>query len=378
MLLLSNQDINASDIFGDDHVGRNQSFNHPKFGPIFGIRTYPVSNFVAYSADKQTFFKPSAPYYRNTVLPQEDIDIDKAYRQFDKLWRENHPDIACHFDNLMATTEPRIPLVTHSIWLTNLDAPVELKDEFIVWFKKSCSMNLVSVGWKHYLWVQDRTKLPKTVKELEKVGVEIKEVYGVLAEESDFYGLKSNFDQEVSDSKFGRASDILRVIFLYKFGGIYRDIDFEMTRPFTGLHLAYDFYAGIEGAYSCPCNAIYGSRPGHPVLSGLLEIFLRNYDPKTTPSYILTSLNVGGELLRTLCQTGPIALGVAVKKTILSHGVISFGLPIKDQPDGRRDRNIIFPSEVFFAYFNQGKNCDSFGWHAFTGSWLKNEFGSRG
>ncbi|RZI45187.1 glycosyltransferase family 32 protein [Candidatus Finniella inopinata] len=302
MGLLTVKNLEASDVYGDDHIARNQSFKHPIFGDIFGIDIFPVSNFVGDSADKQTFFKPSAPYYRNTVLPQEGIDTDKAYYLFDKLYRENHPDIACHYDNLMAKGQPSIPLITHSIWLTNLDAPVDLTDEFVSWFKKSCSMHLASAGWKHYLWVQDQNKLPKAVRELAKEGIEIKEVYATLADEKDFYGLKPIVDNEISQSKFGRAADILRCVILNKFGGIYRDIDYLMTRPFTGLALAYDFFAGIEPPYSCPCNALIGCRPGHPVMEKMLELMARNLNPNTAPAYIEESFRVGGELLKTLCS----------------------------------------------------------------------------
>ncbi|RZI45326.1 hypothetical protein EQU50_07275 [Candidatus Finniella inopinata] len=69
---------------------------------------------------------------------------------------------------------------------------------------------------------------------------------------------------------------------------------------------------------------------------------------------------------------------MAVKKTILSQGTIAYGLPVKAQLDGRRDRNIIMPPEVFYSAANSGRYPFSFGWHAFTGSWLKNEFGSNG
>ncbi|WP_165380388.1 glycosyltransferase family 32 protein [Candidatus Finniella inopinata] len=378
---MSDKNSVATDVFGNDEVGRRQSFIHKKFGPIFGINIFPIANFVGDSHNRQNLWQPGASYYRNTVLPQEGVDINKVYKQLDKLYRENHPDVACHFDNIMVADEPKIPFITHSIWLTNLDKPVELTDDFLRWYKQSCKVHLASVGWKHYLWVQDKKKLPKTVREMERAGVEIKEVYSELSDEKDFYGLKPCIDQEIAQAKFGRASDILRCVLLYRLGGIYRDVDFEMTRPFTGLALAYDFFSGIEYPYSCPCNALMASRPTHPIIGKMLELITRNLDPKTAPPYIEQSLKVGGEELKTLCSTGPITLGVAVKKVILDQGTIAFGLPIIDQPDGHRDRNIVFPPEVFFGDVREksvGKGPSAFGWHAFKGSWLKKEFGSNG
>ncbi|WP_165380309.1 glycosyltransferase [Candidatus Finniella inopinata] len=195
-------------------------------------------------------------------------------------------------------------------------------------------------------------------------------------------GLKNYFDHEVAQSKFGRASDSLRYAILYKYGGIYRDIDFLMTRPFTGLALAYDFFAGIEYPYCFPCNAMFGCRAAHPVLKKALEIVARNYDPKRAPAYVQDAFKYpgkhGGELLHTLSLTGPIAFGVALKKAFLDMGPTEFGLPIDEQLDGRKDRNILLPPEAFYWTQGMGKEPSSFGWHAFSGTWFNPAFGSNG
>ncbi|RZI45329.1 glycosyltransferase family 32 protein [Candidatus Finniella inopinata] len=378
MALLVGSTLEASDnpldMYGNDHTGRNQSFVHPKFGPIFGINIFKLSNFAHDSDAKQNQWNPGSPYYRHCVLPQEGIDTHKAYQRMDELYRENHPDIACKYEVLMAKTEPKIPLITHSVWFTNPFQPRELKDQFLHWYQESCRMNSKDKGWRHILWVQDRNKLPHTTGWLEHRGVEIKEMYKELTDE-EFCGLRPQVDHELSQSKFGRAADVFRAIVLYKYGGIYRDIDFEMTRPFTGLALAYDFFAGIEHAYSYPCNAMMGCRPGHPIISKLMEIMRRNLDSSKAPAYVQDSLQKHGDLLHTICATGPVALGVAVKTTILANGATEHGLPIYAQPDGHKDRNIIFPPEVFFN-IKDGRSHASFGWHAFATTWLKD--GSKG
>ncbi|RZI46497.1 hypothetical protein [Candidatus Finniella inopinata] len=181
MFFLFNGSSEAADVFGNDEVGRQQSFLHPQFGWIFGMKIFPVSNFVGDADSKQDLWQPGPKYYRHTVLPQENLSTFDSYKVMDHLYRENHPDVACRYETLMAKTVSRIPLMTHSIWLTNLDNPVELTDEFIRWFKESCSLHKMDKGWKHYLWVQDRNKLPKTVRALESAGVEIKEVYRELS-----------------------------------------------------------------------------------------------------------------------------------------------------------------------------------------------------
>ncbi|RZI47045.1 glycosyltransferase [Candidatus Finniella inopinata] len=376
MALVSYNTLTASHLFDHDQTARNQSFEHPQFGITFGINIFPVSNFVKDSNDRQHQWEPGSNYYRNCVLPQEGIDTYKAYQMLDQLYRENHPDIACKFETLMAKKEPSMPFITHSVWFTNQDSPKELTEQFLEWYTYSCGLHLKDKGWKHYLWVQDRTKLPHTTGFLEHRGIEIKEISKTLTDD-DFCGLKNHVYHEISQSKFGRAADIFRCVILKKYGGIYRDIDFVMTRPFTGLALAYTFFAGIEYAYSYPCNAIMGCRPDHPIMSKMIENMKRNFDPKLAPAYIQDSLQKHGDLLHTLCTTGPIALGVALHTALLSKGPTSFGEHISQKVNEQTDRTIIFPPEVFFAY-EGGRDINAFGVHAFSGTWLKPEFGSKG
>ncbi|RZI45328.1 glycosyltransferase family 32 protein [Candidatus Finniella inopinata] len=379
LALLSGKTLEASHLFDHDPIARNQSFEHPKFGITFGINVFPVANFVKDSQERVMHWVPGSNYYRHAVLPQEGIDTYRAYKTLDDLYRENHPDIACKYETLKVEDTPKIPLITHSIWFTNPYQPKELSNEFLEWYRYSCSLHEKDKGWRHILWVQDRTKLPHTTGFLEHHGIEIKEIYKELQEE-DFVGMKKYVDHEIKECKFGRAADIFRIVALNKYGGIYRDIDFVFTRPLTGLTLAYDFFAGIEHPYAYICNAIMGFRPGHPILSKYMEIMDRNFQRKG-PEYVegcLTNPEIWDDkraLLHTLCLTGPIAFTVAIKQVLLSQGPVSHGLTIYDQPDGHKDRNIIFPPEVFFN-MKDGRSPASFGWHAFATTWLQG--GSKG
>lgn len=72
---------------------------------------------------------------------------------------------------------------------------------------------------------------------------------------------------------WGEKSDIFRYEILYRYGGIYVDIDFECLQPFDDLHKSCEFYTGFIGGIGHPCllNGLIGSMPGHPILKACID-----------------------------------------------------------------------------------------------------------
>ena len=64
----------------------------------------------------------------------------------------------------------------------------------------------------------------------------------------------------------GAKSDIWRYEILYRYGGVYLDIDYECLKSLDPLHHTSEFYA------TCPCgdgmigNGVIGSVPRHPII----------------------------------------------------------------------------------------------------------------
>ncbi|AVP87417.1 hypothetical protein phytr_4680 [Candidatus Phycorickettsia trachydisci] len=81
---------------------------------------------------------------------------------------------------------------------------------------------------------------------------------------------------------YAGRSDIARYEILYKFGGVYRDLDVKCLRPIDDLNHKYDFFAPIEYPITYwPAvinNGIIGANAGHPVLKRTLDIIRQNYD----------------------------------------------------------------------------------------------------
>jgi mannosyltransferase OCH1-like enzyme len=75
-------------------------------------------------------------------------------------------------------------------------------------------------------------------------------------------------------------ADFSRYAYLYVYGGIYADIDFECLRPFDDLVRTMDAFLSAEpldqtmalyNQSQVACNAIMGSRPGHPFWMEVLK-----------------------------------------------------------------------------------------------------------
>lgn len=67
-------------------------------------------------------------------------------------------------------------------------------------------------------------------------------------------------------------ADVIRYVLMYRLGGLYLDLDYEMLRPFDLLQ--YDLVlpreASTVGRLVTYCNSIFASAPGHPFFEAVL------------------------------------------------------------------------------------------------------------
>jgi len=87
-----------------------------------------------------------------------------------------------------------------------------------------------------------------------------------------------------SAQNYGERSDLARYEILYRFGGVYLDVDFECIKPLDILHHTYDFYAGIVplSCQSFIANGVIGSCPGHPILKHCIDTVKNNWGSSDT------------------------------------------------------------------------------------------------
>lgn len=106
-----------------------------------------------------------------------------------------------------------------------------------------------------------------------------------------------------------QRADAVRYFILYKYGGLYVDLDFECLRPIDDIVLNKTFVIGYEpkkqaechGEESLICNAFMASAPGHSFLHEIIKT-LKTIDPK------ITTHNYWGRVAGVLQTTGPIMI----------------------------------------------------------------------
>ena len=177
--------------------------------------------------------------------------------------------------------QERIPKIIHQIWIGD-GVPQELRA-----FQESWKR--IHPDWEYHLWTQE---------DIPKLNLQNKEL----------------IDQSTNP---GEISDMMRLEIIYKFGGVYIDMDFECLQSLDPLHYVYDFYIGIQPLDSGIVQlgaGIFGSVAGHPMLKACIDGIAGNFKKI--------------ELKNSICaKTGPIHM----TKIFIAHagkcGLIDIALP---------------------------------------------------
>lgn len=77
-----------------------------------------------------------------------------------------------------------------------------------------------------------------------------------------------NYQAYTLSKNYGEKSDIARYEILYRYGGLYADMDVECFDSFEPLHCLCDFYAGVSPLSKAVQieNCIIGCCSGHPIM----------------------------------------------------------------------------------------------------------------
>ncbi|MBA3751388.1 hypothetical protein H0X06_01115 [Candidatus Dependentiae bacterium] len=154
-----------------------------------------------------------------------------------------------------------IPKIVHQIWVGPKTPPAI--------FQKSLeSIHKYLPGWEYKLWTDA-------------------DIPSLKLYNQKFYDLSKNY---------GEKADILRYEILYRYGGIYLDVDFVCLKPFDDL-LQYDLWTSIYPPDSNADigNSIIGTIPEHPLL----------WDCVVTLKDDWYSFNTG-HLLDVVYKAGPV------------------------------------------------------------------------
>jgi mannosyltransferase OCH1-like enzyme len=197
--------------------------------------------------------------------------------------------------------KPLIPKIMHHVWVGSSDLP-PLYQNYLNECKK------LHPDWEFKIWGD---------KEIAELGLIYQDLYDKMR------------------SYPGKA-DILRYEVLYRFGGVYRDMDVKCFKPIDDLNHMYDFFIGTDGPfyfrYLALSNGLIGSKPEHKIIKDTLDLIKHNLDK-------------GFENWDKNIDSSDIHM-FAVENTMLptTHATLS--------NITRSDKTIVFPPTYFYTIRN--------------------------
>jgi hypothetical protein len=195
-----------------------------------------------------------------------------------------------------------IPHITHHIWVGHQDENGNFKQPNSV--NKEVTLQTTDKfdsSWKHYFWTNNIKSVPAEIINDRRFEIKI-----IDQEELE---LKDKIDL-LSQSKYFAvaASDITRLAILNKFGGVYLDMDYKLTKSLNELADNYDYVSGNDQPKGYIGNAFIMAHANHSVIKGALDLIARNLDSSLAPEHILNPFVLFGWVIMA---TGPGALTTA-------------------------------------------------------------------
>jgi len=269
--------------------------------------------------------------------------VPPVFEALKKIYEKNS------FKNVSSRSECVIPKIFHYIWL-GIKLPDKYRPFLQSWLDKH-------PDWIFIFWVDnpENYDLGTLVN-----GANFARVKEVICDQKSKGGrfvidVKNlSFSNRVffdGTRNYGERSDILKWEVVYRFGGVYIDIDCECFKPLDPLHHMYDFYTGVQPLDTNLMQlgaALYGSIPGHPILKHCVEKIA--HDRKYQ---------------QIVVKTGPIHFTKAFLAVADKHGYIDVALPA----------SYFYPCDYEQAGHpeTEWKRPESFATHHWAGSWLKKE-----
>lgn len=267
-------------------------------------------------------------------------DVQYVLSLFKSLYEQNN------FKQIKPSSTPKIPFIIHIMWLGG-----RLPNEYRAYVQ---SWHTFHPQWTFIFWTDNAINYEQgntVVRSFEELTSLLKQKSHknivVDARQLQFDN-RIFYDQAIN---YGEKSDILKWEIVYRFGGVYVDIDFEALRPLDSLHYLYDFYTGIQPLDTNLAQlgaALYAARPQHPILEQCVKTIKDNQHIK-----------------QIVAKTGPIHFTRVFLALAGKTGFTDIALPA----------SYVYPC----GYEQKGKpkqlwcKRESFAVHHWAGSWLKPE-----
>jgi len=157
-----------------------------------------------------------------------------------------------------------IPKKIHFIWL----GPKAVSEQSV---QNLQSWKKFHPDWEINFWTDRERQIP------------IPDLRMRYLDDFDFEATKACIDDS---NNWAEKSDLIRMMILYKEGGIYTDLDVLCLRAFDDFVSHFDFIAGCESMHNLIgldssyiiCTGVIISRPGHPIIKATIDEALKNWE----------------------------------------------------------------------------------------------------
>jgi mannosyltransferase OCH1-like enzyme len=218
-----------------------------------------------------------------------------------------------------------IPLIIHQTW-KNKNVPVQ-------WQKYVDKVKELHPGWQYKLWTDDDNNA------------------FVKNDFPEFYPLFEAFPKNIM------RADVIRYLIMYKIGGLYLDLDYEMLKPFQyadkDLVLPYSRKISLGDKWDLLGNCIFASAPNQIFWKKMIDDLQKN--PPRVNDY-----------MEVLKATGPFFLTRVFDEVNYSHAFLPHRLIF--HPPTPRSKN---------QYNKILQNGISEGIHHVSRTWVEKTISSR-
>jgi len=172
-------------------------------------------------------------------------------------------------NNIANNHTSNINKLTHKVWLTSIEKP-NIPNEEILQSLKSHYQELSD--YKHYFWTNNLDIANKIINllEINNIDITIKNI-----NEFDDIEHKKYIDFFLNNKLYANAGDILRIIIVYKYGGIYSDMGFSLKKCMNYMLNDFDIMFNGESDEWCKGyishNVIYAKEPKSLIFESMLS-----------------------------------------------------------------------------------------------------------
>ncbi len=208
-----------------------------------------------------------------------------------------------------------IPFITHYIYFSHNQNPKPISKKVTQIMQNSIGrLKLEEKHWQHYFWTDNPALVPFEIRQIPNLVIKD---FNEFTTDKLHRNIVDKIDKgQTSHRFFAQASDILRVLVIEKYGGIYLDLDYEIfdAREFIRYLKRFSFIGGIERpffpTYSSIANDIFAAAPQNKIIKNIKNILFRNLnDHNNLPKYLEYPCHNFSKLI---FETGPTIFSVGI------------------------------------------------------------------